>query len=288
LAISIDGQLIAQRVQKETEQEVQALRAVGVLPSLAAVLLGSDPASERYLNRQEQQCSKAGIRYQRVNLPADTTERQVLRELAKLNHREDITGIILQMPLPPGINARTVRRGIAPEKDVEGVHPQNLGTLLSGCTTLIPCTAEAVLECILHTGVVIEGKNAVVVGHSEIVGRPVALLLMEHMATVTTCHRATIDLPSHTSRADILVVAVGKAGLIHGHAVKTGAVVIDVGINESKRDGKRILVGDVDAESVNEVAGYLTPVPGGVGPVTVANLMRNTVRAAARQRPLAL
>lgn len=286
MAILIDGHQIAQRVHQEAKQEVDTLRAVGVQPSLAAVLVGEDPASELYLRRQERQSRQAGILYQRVTLPPDTSERQLLRELGRLNAREDITGIILQMPLPPGIHPRTARRGIAPEKDVEGVHPQNLGMLLSGAKSLIPCTAEAVIECILRTGEPIEGREAVVVGMSEIVGRPVALLLMERLATVTVCHRSTSGLSGHTRRADILVVAVGKAGLLGGGDVKPGSVVIDVGINEVERDGKMEVVGDVDRDSVEPVAAWLTPVPGGVGPVTVANLMRNTARAAARQRPL--
>ena len=275
-------------MRRAAEKEVQALTDLGVQPSLVAVEVGSHPASDLYMKRQERACSRTGIGYQRLALPSETSERGLLRELGRLNHREDVTGVILQMPLPGHISARKAREAIAPNKDIEGIHPQNLGRLLSGQPGLAPCTAEAAVECILSTNCAIEGSEVVVVGHSEIVGKPVALLLMERLATVTVCHHATVDLAQHTLRADILVVAVGKPGLIHGKDIKPGAVVVDVGINEVPQDGKMKVVGDVDFDSAKSVAGWLSPVPGGVGPVTVANLVANTARAAARQGSLFL
>lgn len=286
MAQLIDGKAIAAGIRREAEREVQALRNLGVVPSLVAVEVGHDAASELYLRRQERSCQRLEIAYQRLRLPADTTEVALRREIGHLNRREDVTGVILQVPLPSQINPRVVRRDLAPEKDVEGVNPQNLGSLLSGHPSLVPCTAAAALACIESTGLDLRGADAVVVGHSETVGKPIAILLMERLATVTTCHHGTRDVASHTRCADLVVVAVGRPGLITADMIKDGAVVIDIGINEIERDGETLVVGDVAPNVVN-VAGWLTPVPGGVGPVTVAMLLRNTARALARQGPLA-
>lgn len=280
MATLIDGRALAAGIEAGIRHEVEGLAGMGLVPSLVAVQVGEDPASEIYLRRQERACGRLGIRFRRVALGGDTTERQVLREIDQLNRNQEVTGIMVQMPLPSHVGVRAVRRALHPRKDVEGVHPQNLGWLLSGRTTLVPCTAAAVLHCIRSTGLALRGLEAVVVGHSETVGKPVALLLMEELCTVTVCHHGTVDLAAHTARADLLVVAVGKPGLISGPAVKPGATVIDVGITEVVRDGRSEVAGDVDASSVAPRAAFLTPVPGGVGPVTVAMLLRNIVASA--------
>lgn len=278
MAKLIDGKAIAAAVRREVQDAVATRAAQGAPPSLVAVQVADDAASDLYVRRQERSCAKLGIAFQRLRLPSDATEGRLLDELAALNGRGDVTGIILQMPLPAHINPRVARRGLAPDKDVEGVHPENLGWLLSGRTTRVPPTAAAALACIESTGVQLEGAEAVVIGHSETVGKPVALLLMERLATVTVAHHATHDLAAHTTRADVVVVAVGKPGLVTASMIKPGAVVVDVGINEvEQEDGSTIVVGDVDA-SVADQAGWLSPVPGGVGPVTVAMLMRNATK----------
>ncbi|MEE2711435.1 MAG: bifunctional 5,10-methylenetetrahydrofolate dehydrogenase/5,10-methenyltetrahydrofolate cyclohydrolase [Planctomycetota bacterium] len=278
MAKLIDGKAIAAAVRREVQDAVATRAAQGAPPSLVAVQVADDAASDLYVRRQERSCAKLGIAFQRLRLPSDATEGRLLDELAALNGRGDVTGIILQMPLPAHINPRVARRGLAPDKDVEGVHPENLGWLLSGRTTRVPPTAAAALACIESTGVQLKGAEAVVIGHSETVGKPVALLLMERLATVTVAHHATDDVAAHTARADVVVVAVGKPGLVTASMIKPGAVVVDVGINEvEQEDGSTIVVGDVDA-SVADQAGWLSPVPGGVGPVTVAMLMRNATK----------
>ena len=278
MAKLIDGKAIAAAVRREVQDAVATRAAQGAPPSLVAVQVADDAASDLYVRRQERSCAKLGIAFQRLRLPSDATEGRLLDELAALNGRGDVTGIILQMPLPAHINPRVARRGLAPDKDVEGVHPENLGWLLSGRTTRVPPTAAAALACIESTGVQLEGAEAVVIGHSETVGKPVALLLMERLATVTVAHHAPHDVAAHTTRADVVVVAVGKPGLVTASMIKPGAVVVDVGINEvEQEDGSTIVVGDVDA-SVADQAGWLSPVPGGVGPVTVAMLMRNATK----------
>lgn len=275
MAKLIDGKAIAATVRREVQD---AVAARGAPPSLVAVQVGDDPASHLYVRRQEKSCAQLGIAYRRLRLPTDTSEGALLEELRALNATDDVTGIILQMPLPSHIDPRLARRVMDPVKDVEGVHPENLGWLLSGRATRVPPTAAAALACIESTGVPLEGAGAVVVGHSETVGRPVALLLMERLATVTVAHHATHDVAAHTANADIVVVAVGKPGLVTAAMIKPGAVVVDVGINEvAHEDGSTTVVGDVDP-SVADQAGWLTPVPGGVGPVTVAMLMRNAAK----------
>lgn len=286
MATNIDGQQIARRIEDEVDRELKTLSQVGVVPSLVAVQAGDDKASVIYLRRQQKAATRLGIGYRIKKLGADVTEPELLREIGQLNRSPDVTGILVQMPLPPQINPRTIRRALHPDKDVEGVHPQNLGRLLSGGRHLVPCTAAAAFECLRSVPLSLEGREAVVVGHSETVGKPVALLLMEQLATVTVCHHGTQDVRAHTRRAEVLVVAVGKPGLVHGDDVLPGAVVVDIGINEVEREGRVEVVGDVDAASVGDRAGWLTPVPGGVGPVTVAMLFRNTVRAVSRQGTL--
>ena len=284
----IDGAAIARRIEGEVARECERLVRLGVTPSLVAVQVGHDAASALYIKRQRRACARLGVGYRVKEVPADVSEQALLREIALLNRSPQVTGIILQMPLPPHLNPRTLRRALRPDKDVEGVHPQNLGYLLSGRPVLVPCTAAAVMECVLAAGRSLEGLETVVVGHSEIVGKPAALLLMERLATVTVCHVGTRDLWFHTERAELLVVAVGKPHLIPGNRIREGAIVVDVGINESIVDGEPVVVGDVETEAALERASFITPVPGGVGPVTVATLLRNTVKAAASQGPLAI
>jgi len=248
---------------------------------LTAVLVGSTPAGELYAQRQKEACAAAGIGYSLTTLPGDATADHVARIIGQLNEDRSVTGIMLHLPLPKHLDATELQYRIDPVKDVEGVNPANIGYVVYGHTLIAPCTALAVLELIQSTGVVLRGAEAVVVGASEIAGKPIALLLTQQMATVTLCHIATRDLAMHTRRAQVLVVAAGKPGLIHGDHVLQGAVVIDVGINRLVLpDGTRKTVGDVDFASVSAKAAWITPVPGGVGPMTVAMLLKNTLRSA--------
>tara|TARA_R110002094_G_scaffold84233_20_gene88688 strand:- start:1515 stop:2315 length:801 start_codon:yes stop_codon:yes gene_type:complete len=244
---------------------------------LVSLEIGQNPAAAVYVRNQQRAAAEVGIDMEVVNLPIATTEAELLHTIAELNSRTDVSGMLVQRPMPTGIDPRTVQMAIDPQKDVEGMHPTNMGTILYKEPLLPPCTAAAAQQLIVATGMDLRGTETVVVGHSEIVGKPIAVLLLHHLSTVTVCHIGTKNLVEHTRRADIVVVAVGKAGLVHGDMLKPGACVIDVGINQGS-DGK--IVGDVDFNSANEVAGFLTPVPGGVGPVTVAMLLRNTLRAA--------
>jgi methylenetetrahydrofolate dehydrogenase (NADP+)/methenyltetrahydrofolate cyclohydrolase len=259
----------------------ERLRAVcekhATRPLLVSIEVGNNPAADVYVRNQQRAAEEVGIQMEVRNLPVGTSQGRLVTAIEQLNARSDVTGIIVQRPLPPGIDPRAVQSAIAPHKDVEGMHPANMGSILYREPLLPPCTAAAAQHLIVATGLDLRGTETVVVGHSEIVGKPIAILLLHHLSTVTVCHIGTKRLIEHTRRADILVVAVGKAGLVHGEMIKPGACVIDVGINQGA-DGK--IVGDVDFASAGEVAGYLTPVPGGVGPVTVAMLMRNTLRAA--------
>ncbi|MCM8761853.1 MAG: bifunctional 5,10-methylenetetrahydrofolate dehydrogenase/5,10-methenyltetrahydrofolate cyclohydrolase [Candidatus Omnitrophica bacterium] len=275
----IDGKAIAEKIKEEVKKELEILKGEGIIPKLVAVYVGENPASSVYINQQRKNCEKAGIVYELKNLPADTTEAQVISEIEKLNNDKSVTGIILQLPLPKGIDTRKVQASIIPEKDVEGINPANMGWIIYGRPYLAPCTALAVKEIIDSTGVDLYGKDVVMVGHSDIVGKPVALLLVDKFATVSICHIGTSDagmLEDYVSRADILVVAVGKANLIPGRWIKEGAIVVDVGIN---RVGDKI-VGDVEFETAKERSSLITPVPGGVGPVTTAILLRNVIISA--------
>jgi methylenetetrahydrofolate dehydrogenase (NADP+)/methenyltetrahydrofolate cyclohydrolase len=281
----LKGAPIAERIREELAAEMAALKAKGVTPSLAALQVGENPASAVYVGQQRKNAEKLGISYRLEELPADSSQKFVADFIGKLNQDPSVTGIILQMPVPEGFDARALQALIDPAKDVEGVSPANMGWVVFGRPTLAPCTALGVVELINSTGVELYGKEVVVVGHSDIVGKPVALLLLDKFATTTVCHIGTGErgvLPDHVKRAEILVVAVGKAGLIKGEWVKEGAIVVDVGIN---RVGDK-LVGDVEFEPAAERAAYITPVPGGVGPLTVTILMRNTVAAAKRQKGL--
>ena len=277
----IDGVALAATFRERVKSRVAELAAKGHRVHLTALLVGATPAGEIYAERQGEACRALGIDYTLLHIADDVSQRHMKAEIRRLNKDKSVTGIMMHLPLPAHMDRARLQYEIDVVKDVEGVNPANIGYVVYGRQLIAPCTAGAVIELILSTGVEIEGANAVVVGASEIVGKPVSLLLTEKMATVTTCHIATRDLKSHTKNADILVVAVGKPGLIGPDHVKPGAVVIDVGINRVKQpDGSTKTVGDVQFEAVKEIAGYLTPVPGGVGPMTVAMLLKNTLRSA--------
>jgi methylenetetrahydrofolate dehydrogenase (NADP+)/methenyltetrahydrofolate cyclohydrolase len=276
----LDGKTLAAQVEQEVARDATALvRQYGVAPALAAILVGDDPASAIYVRRKAEACARAGVRSETFHLPATTTEAELLGLIRDLNARADIHGILPQQPMPPQIDPRVVFEALDPRKDVDGLGPVNMAALFIGRPQLVPCTPQGVMALLASAGIDPAGQEAVVVGRSVIVGRPMAALLLNANATVTWCHTRTANLAAHTRRADILVVAAGRAGMITGAMVKPGAAVIDVGIS---RQGKK-LVGDVDFASVEPVAGWITPVPGGVGPMTIAMLLRNTVRAAAQQ-----
>jgi methylenetetrahydrofolate dehydrogenase (NADP+)/methenyltetrahydrofolate cyclohydrolase len=277
----IDGVALAQQVREDVKTRVAALREQHKHVRLAAILVGATPAGELYAQRQAESCQAVGIDYTLESLADDVTQRALKHRIRQLNKDPQVTGIMMHLPVPPHISAPRMQYEIDVVKDVEGVNPANIGYVIYGRTLIAPCTALAVLELIKHTHVDLYGAEAVVVGASEIAGKPIALLLAEQMATVTVCHIATRDLSRHTRDADILVVAAGKPRLIAADHIKEAAVVIDVGINRvSQPDGTRKTVGDVDFESVSRKASWITPVPGGVGPMTVAMLLKNTLRSA--------
>ena len=277
----LDGKSLAEKIRLDHVGAIEALRRRGRRLRLVALQVGSVAAAEAYLRGQRKGAEAWGIDYELRTLPADSTEEDVRAAIEEANDDPGVTGILLQLPLPAGLHARALQREIAPSKDVEGVHPENLGHVVHGRDGLAPCTALAVIALLESSGVVIRGAEAVVIGHSEIVGKPVALMLLARDASLTVCHKFTKDLAAHTRTADLLVVAVGRPGLLRADMVKRGAVVVDVGINAvTGADGKTRLVGDTDFDGLVAKGCRVTPVPGGVGPVTVAMLMRNTVLAA--------
>ncbi len=275
----IDGKAIAQGLRAELKVRVDAMRANGITPGLAVIIVGEDPASKVYVGNKVKACAEIGLHSRHVALPANTSEVTLLEKIAELNADPAIHGLLVQLPLPPHIDSHKVLEAISPSKDVDGFHPMNVGALVTGTTLFPPCTPSGTMKLLEKMGVEIDGKHAVVVGRSNIVGKPMALMLLHKSATVTICTSRTKDLGKHTRDADILVVATGKAQMVTGDMIKPGAVVIDIGINRLP-DGR--LVGDVDFESAKEVAGLITPVPGGVGPMTIAILMANTIQAAER------
>ncbi|MBL7068672.1 MAG: bifunctional 5,10-methylenetetrahydrofolate dehydrogenase/5,10-methenyltetrahydrofolate cyclohydrolase [Candidatus Omnitrophica bacterium] len=283
-AALLEGKKIAAEIREDLKARIEDFRnRSGAVPSLATIQVGENPAAAVYLRAQQKTAEKLGINFKLHKLDEKTNERELIDYIDRLNKERDTNGILIQMPLPSGINAKEIPNFIDPAKDVEGMHPENLGKVLSGKFEIAPCTAMAAFELIKSTGIKLYGKEAVIVGHSEIVGKPVTLLLLNEFVTVTTCHIGTGErgtLPDHVKRAEILVVAVGKAGLVKGEWIKEGAVVIDVGIN---RVGDK-LVGDVEFEGAEERAAYITPVPGGVGPLTVTILMKNVVEAFRAQK----
>lgn len=275
----IDGKAIAQQVRAEWKARAESIKAQGTIPGLAVVIVGEDPASKIYVANKVKACAELGLYSEHIALPADTLETALLAKIDELNNNPKIHGILVQLPVPKHIDSSKVLEAISPEKDVDGFHPANVGALVTGNMRFAPCTPYGVMKLLEKSGVSIEGKNAVVVGRSNIVGKPMALLLLQANATVTICTSKTVDLAKHTRDADILVVAIGRARMINGDMIKPGAAVIDVGMNRAD-NGK--LCGDVDFESAKDVAGWITPVPGGVGPMTITMLVANTVRAAER------
>ena len=277
----IDGKAIAQQVRAELAEEViEFIQNNSVTPCLAAVLVGNDPASEVYVRNKRKACEHVGIDSQLHRLPADTTQEELLRLVARLNKDDQVHGILVQLPLPGHINTDQVLLAVSPAKDVDAFHPENVGRLVQGNPRFVPCTPHGVQQLLLRTGIETAGAHAVVVGRSDIVGKPLAVMLAAKGpggdATVTLCHSRTRDLAEHCRRADILVAAIGKANFITAEMIKPGATVIDVGINRTEAG----LVGDVDFKGASQVAGHITPVPGGVGPMTIAMLLRNTLTAA--------
>jgi len=281
----LDGKALAAEIRSEVKTQVAALAEKGVSTALAVILVGDDSASQVYVRNKIKACADTGIRSLEFRMPAETTQQQLLAKIAELNADESVDGILVQLPLPKQINADAVISAIDPAKDVDGFHVANAGALVTGKQGFVPCTPFGVMRLIEKSGVNPRGKSAVIVGRSNIVGKPMALLLLAADATVTVAHSRTPDLCAVTRNADILVAAVGRAKLIKVDMVKPGAVVIDVGMN---RDENGKLCGDVDFAEVKEIAGSITPVPGGVGPMTIAMLMQNTVLAAQMRRGISL
>jgi len=273
----IDGKAIAQQVESEVRD---ALAKLPFKPSLVAIRVGNDPASELYVRNKARKAHELGLRGTELIFDVSMSERQLLAQVEKLNRDDDVDGILVQLPLPPQIDSKKVIKAVDPRKDVDGFHPMNVGLLHLGQRSLVPCTPAGVMRLIASTGVPIEGARAVVIGRSDIVGKPVAALLLQQNATVTICHSKTRELAAVAREADILIAAIGKPRFVSADMVKRGAAVIDVGIN--RVDGK--LMGDVDFQNVRDVASWITPVPGGVGPMTIAMLMSNTVIAARARR----
>ena len=272
MAQIIDGKAISQAVKDEIKARTAQLLAQGITATLAVILVGEDPASQVYVKNKKNACEYCGIRSLSYELPADTTEEKLLELIEELNAREDVNGILVQLPLPKGIDEDRVLDAISPDKDVDGFHPVNVGKLSIGKKGFVSCTPAGVIQLLKRSGIEISGKECVVVGRSNIVGKPMSMLLLKENGTVTVCHSRTKDLKEVTKRADILVVAIGKPKFIDASYVREGAVVIDVGIHRQE-DGK--LCGDVDYASVEPIASAITPVPGGVGPMTIAMLMYN-------------
>lgn len=280
MANLLDGKAAAARVKAEVTNEVESLKTKGKSVTLAVVIVGDDPASRVYVNNKKKDCAQVGIISEEYAMPPDTKQEELVDLIKKLNARSDINGILVQLPLPKPLDEKAVINTIAVEKDVDAFHPVNVGRIMIGDFDFLPCTPAGVMELINGAGISVEGKNCVVIGRSNIVGKPMAMLLLHKNGTVTICHSRTKGLAEITSKADILVAAVGRANFVTADMVKDGAVVIDVGMDRSP-DGK--LCGDVDFENVSKKASYITPVPGGVGPMTRAMLLKNTIKAAKLQ-----
>jgi methylenetetrahydrofolate dehydrogenase (NADP+)/methenyltetrahydrofolate cyclohydrolase len=283
----IDGKLIASKIREDLKSEVEKLKNGGITPGLAVILVGADPASMSYVTAKEKACNNLGIYSENIKLPAETTEEELLSLVEEMNSNPKIDGILVQLPLPKHIDTDKIIMSISPSKDVDGFHPVSIGKMLMGKDTFLPCTPHGIIKLLLHSNVKVEGANVVVVGRSNIVGKPVANLLLAKSeggnATVTVCHSRTKNMAEITRRADILIAAIGKPEFITADMIKDGAVVIDVGVNRvddsTKKRGYR-LVGDVEFETASEKASKITPVPGGVGPMTITMLMYNTVNSA--------
>jgi len=299
----LDGNKIRDEILNDLRKEIDELKQAGIVPGLAAVLVGENPASQLYVRSKVKTCESLGLFSEKIEWPASVTTEQVLDLVNQLNHRDEIDGILVQLPLPPQVDSKKVLEAVDPAKDVDGFHPVNIGYLVSGRPGLVPCTPAGVIEILKRSGVEFKGARAVVVGRSDIVGKPTAMLLMHRHATITICHSRTRDLPGVAREGDILVAAMGKAAFVTGDFIKPGAIVIDVGQNVLKTEEEvrrvfhdptlalqklaakgSVLVGDVQPEDAMERAGAYTPVPGGVGPLTITMLMVNTVQAARARR----
>lgn len=276
----IDGKKLAKTTRENLRLEVEELKENGINPKLAVIMVGNNSASQIYVRNKSRACDEVGIEFEEYLLPATTEQSELLNLINKLNKQEDINGILLQSPIPDGLDINEAFRKISPEKDVDGFHPVNVGKLVLGQDTFVSCTPYGIMKMFEAYNIDLEGKNAVVIGRSNIVGKPMSHCLLNKNATVTICHSRTKNLAEITKRADILVAAIGKAEFVKADMVKEGVVVIDVGINRTE-EGK--LKGDVDFENVSKKASYITPVPGGVGPMTIAMLMNNVVKAAKMQ-----
>ena len=279
MAQLIDGKAIAAEITEEMRLRAQALREKGIVPCLAVILAGNDPASEIYVRNKRRACKRAGIESRMIRLDQSVSREEILREIHALNQDPAVHAVLVQLPLPGHLDETEILSAVLPEKDADGFHPLNAGRLLTGEKGVLPCTPAGCMELLRRTGVSLSGAEAVVIGRSNIVGKPMSLLLLRENCTVTLCHSRTKNLAEHVRRADVVICAVGRPGLVTGEMIKPGATVIDVGINRLA-DGR--VVGDADFESVSAVAGALTPVPGGVGPMTIAMLMKNAILAAER------
>lgn len=273
----IKGKPVSQSLREKMKAEVAQLEEQGITPGLAVVLVGEDPASQTYVRNKEKGCLELGIYSEKYLLPVETTQEELLSLVSKLNKKPEIDGVLVQLPLPPHMDSKAVIETISPDKDVDAFHASNVGRIMLGDYHFLPCTPAGIMELIHSAGIEVSGKECVVVGRSNIVGKPMAMLLLHENGTVTVCHSKTKNLAEITRRADILVSAIGKAKFITADMVKEGAVVIDVGMN---RDENGKLCGDVDFDAVAEIAGAITPVPGGVGPMTITMLLKNTITAA--------
>ncbi len=301
----LDGNKIRDQIKSELREQIQEMKLAGITPGLAAVLVGENPASQIYVRSKVKTCQELGLYSRKIELPASVTTAELLDLVKQLNAEDAIDGILIQLPLPPQVESRTVLEAVRPDKDVDGFHPVSIGNLVSGRPGLVPCTPAGIIEILRRSGVPMQGARAVVIGRSDIVGKPVAMLLLHNHATVTICHSKTRDLPGVAREADILIAAMGKPALVTADFIKPGATVIDVGINRlTKPEEVRrifhnpdeplrklaekgsVLVGDVQPEDAREEAGAFTPVPGGVGPLTIAMLMANTIQAARQRRGL--
>ena len=283
MAKILDGKAVSAHVREQVKAEVEALAKQGVPVGLAVIIVGDDPASRTYVNNKKKACAAAGIRSEEYALPADTTQEELLALVETLNKKPAVNGILCQLPLPAHLDEKAVIAAIAPEKDVDAFHAVNVGHIMIGDYAFLPCTPAGIMEMLRYYDIDIAGKNCVVIGRSNIVGKPMAMLLLQQNGTVTICHSKTRDLAAHTRNADILVAAVGIPHFVTADMVKAGAVVIDVGMD---RDENGKLCGDVDFGGVEPKASYITPVPGGVGPMTIATLLKNTVTAAKQQNGL--
>lgn len=276
----INGKKVSQKIREELKEECEEIKKQGIIPKLAVIMVGDNPASKVYVRNKNKACQEIGIEYEEYFLKSEITQEKLIELIEDLNNRKDINGILLQSPIPNHLDINEAFRKISPEKDVDGFHPANIGKLILNQDTFVSCTPYGIMKLFAEYNIDLNGKHVVILGRSNIVGKPLIACCLNRNATVTVCHSKTENLEEHTKKADILIVAIGKANFVKKEMIKDGAVIIDVGINRTD-EGK--LTGDVDFENVKDVAGYITPVPGGVGPMTIAMLMNNVIKAARLQ-----